>query len=298
MIDYVIVKLGLQNLVESYNIDRHTPLTYAIAAGALESVKHLAVQYRASVYPRLNNGETIFHIAAKSGQIAIINYFVNTYSPRFDHSLRAHIARGNAKGDHPIAVAISSQQYSLAKHLITTHNVLEAFFSPNDDGDNIFHIACKDGNVGFIRYLADISEVRRQFIEKENSAGQTPLGILVANGLVDAISLLTRKYKLNVKHTSDNGLNLLHIAAICGQNTAIDLLMSQFDFKSLIEKVDQNGLTPLAQAIANNQIKTAKLLITKYRANPLTTDNNNHNLTHIACHTDNTQLIDYLLGDL
>uniref|UniRef100_A0A4X2JU30 VPS9 domain-containing protein n=1 Tax=Vombatus ursinus TaxID=29139 RepID=A0A4X2JU30_VOMUR len=77
----------------------------------------------------------------------------------------------------------------------------------------------------------------------------------------------------------DRGYTPLHVAAVCGQASLIDLLVSK---GAVVNATDYHGSTPLHLACQKGY-QSVTLLLLHYKANADTQDNNGNTALHLAC---------------
>ncbi|XP_068938894.1 ankyrin repeat domain-containing protein 27 [Petaurus breviceps papuanus] len=77
----------------------------------------------------------------------------------------------------------------------------------------------------------------------------------------------------------DRGYTPLHVAAVCGQASLIDLLVSK---GAVVNATDYHGSTPLHLACQKGY-QSVTLLLLHYKANTDTQDNNGNTALHLAC---------------
>ncbi|XP_049642946.1 ankyrin repeat domain-containing protein 27 [Suncus etruscus] len=77
----------------------------------------------------------------------------------------------------------------------------------------------------------------------------------------------------------DQGQTPLHVAALCGQATLIDLLVSR---GAVVNATDYHGATPLHLACRKGH-QSVTLLLLHYKAGPEMPDNNGNTPLHLAC---------------
>jgi len=104
----------------------------------------------------------------------------------------------------------------------------------------------------------DCNQTLHQFISCKNNQGLTPLHYASYKGNLEILDLLLEN-GADINVVSENGQNLVHIAAQGDQPTSIVYLREKYNFN--LENQDKKGSTPLHWSIFTGSAGAFKFLI-------------------------------------
>ena len=201
-----LLSLGLN--IDSRRSDGATPLMIAVYHGRLDGFSVL-IEKGSDPTLRDNNGWTLLHYAARSGNHVIIEKL---------QFLGLNIDSRRSDGATPLMIAACHGRLDAFSFLI------EKGSDPtlkNYNGWTLLHYAVGGSNNVIIEKLLSLG----LNIDSRSSNGATPLMIAARHGRLDAFSaLIERKSDPTLKN--NNGWTLLHHAAAGGNDIIIDKLLS------------------------------------------------------------------------
>ena len=167
-----------------------------------------------------DRGNTIAHIAAKSGNYNLIKFLV---------SRKTNINVVNKDGDMPSHLSIKNNHNKIAKYLI--FNGADVTTS-NQEGINIFNWVATKGYSNILKFLLDKKEISPN---TKDGKGRTPLHTASMKGKDKIIRLLLTK-GANPDITDNNNLTALEIVPERFPSSAAILQ------KATLKKVDRLGI--------------------------------------------------------
>ncbi|XP_071097462.1 serine/threonine-protein phosphatase 6 regulatory ankyrin repeat subunit A-like [Haliotis cracherodii] len=225
-----------------------------------------------------NEGNNILHVACLSDNVQIVVYLISH-----------HIADIESRGQYgrtAVMKAATKGRKKVFDLLVSKGCNLSVV---DDVGNNILHAACISDNVQIVDYLIshDIAN-----IESRGQYGRTAVMVAATKGQKKAFDLLVSK-GCNLSVVDDVGNNILHVACISDNVQIVDYLISH-DIAN-IEIRGQYGRTAVMAAAANGHQKVLDLLVSK-GCNLSVVDDVGNNILHVACISDNVQIVDYLIS--
>ncbi|XP_059487008.1 serine/threonine-protein phosphatase 6 regulatory ankyrin repeat subunit A-like [Neocloeon triangulifer] len=225
-----------------------TPLHMAAGRGHLDMVK-LLVQSGAKLGKRSNKGLLAFHSAARSGDIACVQFFVE------DCEDCGFLDGETHQDETALFLASQNRNANVLQYLI------ERGASPSIVGSNwknVYLSACCAGNVQSVRYLAELHNAD-PFVLNKNDQGALHLA---ARSLFDCSSLLgylVEELKLDVNLRSINGATPLHLAAEFGSAVNCRWLLEHPDVQATEENV--HGDDALLRACSGGKLENVKVIM-------------------------------------
>ncbi|XP_046570607.1 ankyrin repeat, PH and SEC7 domain containing protein secG-like [Haliotis rubra] len=125
------------------------------------------------------------------------------------------------------------------------------------NGDNVLHLACRGGRMGFVKYVVTQCSVN---INSKGMHGSTPLLQAVYCGHRDLLKFLVTK-GANLSHVDDDGENILHWACRGGHVDIVKDILKQYNVG--INSRENHGETPLMKAASEGHIGVFKFLVSK-----------------------------------
>ena len=127
-----------------------------------------------------------------------------------------------------------------------------SFYDYNADGETVFTLAIKLGNLDVIRSLE-----QQAVINMKNKEGETPLTLAIKSGNIEMINIVLRRAKAALRNGKDETPIYL---ALDLQN--MDLIADLID-RGADVNIRSQGKTPISRAVELNNLKMASLLIQK-----------------------------------
>ncbi|KAK9447765.1 ankyrin repeat-containing domain protein [Limtongia smithiae] len=192
------------------------------------------------------------HTAARDGKELTVRNFIKQ-----DRTL---VARRDEDGRTPLFWAVSSGHESIVQALITAATDPDGQLSlididdVDDAGWTVTHIAASIGSLPVL----DILLPYHPSLDKQTSAGQTPLHYAVSRMRYDVVKRLLEAFPGAVRIRDKQGLVPLHRAASIGN---IPMITELLKAKSPLDPADKSGWTPLFHASAEGHGDAALLLI-------------------------------------
>lgn len=208
-----------------------------------------------------NEGHTVLHYALKSGNIEIVKLILS------QNNIKSILDVPDHNGITPSLMAVDR---ALNRHHIEFVQLLA------EKGAN-FNIQMKTGltplywavdneDQALTELLLSLDNYK-EFIETQNSDGNTPLMNAFLRGNVELAELLIKK-GANIKIQDKEGNSLINIAVSLNNDKLLQLLLEHKDANQMIDAPDNNGSTPLIYAVSNRKNSIARLLL-KHGANPI-----------------------------
>ena len=123
------------------------------------------------------------------------------------------------------------------------------------DQDTALHIAAKKGFNKFVAFLLELGASP----DLPNNYGYTPVMTAVAKNKVDCMTILVRK-GVSLTRRSNDGGNILHIAALNKSKKCMAFLLNHIDLKNVINEKDKEGFTPLLLTVQKRNNECLQLL--------------------------------------
>eukprot|EP01080_Neovahlkampfia_damariscottae_P000132 gene132-4378_t len=235
----------------------------------------------------ISNKTTLLHSAAKNNQPEILDFLIengadlNILDTMERTPLHMAVSHGNSEcvlillgsscrvnerdkyGYSPLYIAIKHHKFEIADILLLFNGDINF---KKIDGSTILHNCFVHSNEKGLRYILNISPIKKLIYNPKDSNGETPLLKAMYTDDVKLLKIfLTEKrseVKLNVQNT--NGENIFHIAA--KKNSFKSLLYLMSLDKTLINLIDVQDLTsrkfyPIQLAIQNSSEEVFQILI-------------------------------------
>ena len=221
-----------------------------------------------------NNNDTVLHVACDGGSIAIVTQLVVNHT--------CDIESRGAKGMTPL------MRSALHGH----RDIFDLLVSKGCDVDknmnNILHVTCSGGHVDMVKYVLKTLKVD---IESRSKQEMTPIMIAAHRGHLEVLIFLANSGS-NLTVTVSDKYNILHLACFGGHVHVVKHILDKM--LTDIESKADTGWTPVMCAVRNSQISVVEFLVGR-GCNLHRTDDFKNTLLHIACMSDNVDMIKYIL---
>lgn len=189
MVKYLITDCKVDINLKQTKRAKYTPFHIAVRNGFLELAKELK-KISTEVDKPNDYGSHPIHMAAKSGSVEMIKYFLDEC--KIDIDLKED------NGKTPIQIAAEYNRKELVKELI---NRGANWQQPNLQGEFLLHIASKSNSLSVVRYLIEEKNVskysRMQGDNEYKSNRDTPLSSAISNGAIGVCIYLYHPLGLN-----------------------------------------------------------------------------------------------------
>ncbi|OXA64028.1 Transient receptor potential cation channel subfamily A member 1 [Folsomia candida] len=257
LVEYLIEQGAIVNALDK---EKRTPLHLAASRNGWRTVKSL-IRFGANITLKDNEMRNVLHtIVINGGDLdKILDEEIYT-------DFIGILEEKDKNGYTPLHYA------SKLGHIKTAAKLLQlgsSIVTKNNDGENVFHIACRYGRLQIIQRILRL-EGHNSVINASNSAGQTPLHISSFSGHVRVVQALIKKRgnKLESEHPFSSLENTpLHVASMECQPTAVELLLTMncaltynFNGFSAIDFALQNKFTSVALVMVTHRTRGDEVL--------------------------------------
>ncbi|KAF8674274.1 hypothetical protein HU200_048096 [Digitaria exilis] len=291
-----------EELLVAKNDDGDTPLHLAAKAGKLE-VAQLLIS-RAIAWPLdqkspliMTNkaGNTALHEAVKSRRAAVAEALLDADPSRaYDlneqmesplhmaareglvHVVRKIFDFTWVEAEYVPSVAVSGtalHQAVLGGHTKIVDMMLEKHSwlleQTDSDGNNALHYAAQKNNAQVVELLLT---KQAQLAYKPNRERQSPLHVAAHYGSTASIRALLRHCPDVAEMADTSGRNALHVSVVSGKTNALRCLLRHVRPSELLNRVDNEGDTPLHLAARMSRVQSALLLLNDRRVDPCVRD--------------------------
>lgn len=134
----------------------------------------------------------------------------------------------------------------------------------NVDGTTALHLAVSSGHTDSLKVLLaydQLAETKKQVIDYQDKDGWTAAMIAAAGDMVPCLTtLLTHNANLDI--VNEDGRNALLLAAVAGQEKAVDSILRHVaSAETAVSVQDMEGMTPLMLAAAGGHFACVQRLI-------------------------------------
>ncbi|CAB0042895.1 unnamed protein product [Trichogramma brassicae] len=276
--------------VDAQDNEGRTPLHRALDKD-LKNLAELLLRWNANPNFRDDNGQTCLHIICRRDDDD-----KNMAKMLFEicdekHQMVQVDAQDN-DGWTPLLEAIYNRKINLVEILLRRSACPNLV---NDKGQTCLHIICRrdddDGNMAKMLFEICDEKHRRVQVDAQDNEGQTPLHKAIFNGNINLVEILMRR-GANPNLADDNGYTPLHILCL-REYDAVDLakrffeIGKEFNKPVKVDAQDNEGWTPLHEAIFNGNINLVEILLRR-GASPNLADNDKLTPLHAICERKNS----------
>ncbi|KAI8025010.1 Ankyrin-3 [Camellia lanceoleosa] len=225
---------GTKQMIGARNVDKDTALHLAVKdcrGGGAEVVKLVAEADPGISYGGNRVGESPLYLAAERGDKEMVVLILNTcISP--GHS--------GPMGRTALHAAVISDCQEIALQLLEKMSSLTKI--GDRKGWTPLHCAAHFNNVTLVKLLLNWDKMAAYL---QNSKGMTALHIATSRGHIKTMEELISQCPDCCEMVNGSGQNALHIAVESNKKEAVDVILRNSSFNSIINGKDYNGNTPL-----------------------------------------------------
>ena len=234
--------------------DKRSSLHIAAVNGHADLCERLLETYNLDIHLADDDGKTVLHYAAESGNWYLFQYLIrkgsDVSSETKDKQNSLHIAAAKGHAD-------------LCKKLLEIYNL--DILLTDDNGWAVLYNAAESKNLDLFQYLLRKgSNAFSKTKDKQNS-----LHIAAVNGHADLCKILLEIYNLDILLTDDDGWTVLHHAAQSGNLHLFQYLIGKGSDVSSKTKDKQNSLHIAAM---NGHAGLCKIILQTYNLDILLMD--------------------------
>ncbi|KAL6642337.1 hypothetical protein ACP70R_020518 [Stipagrostis hirtigluma subsp. patula] len=232
-----------------------------VANGAGETPLHEAVRHRRSAVALMlleaepGSGhapnarmETPLHVAAREGLVDVVDRILSS-------GQWPELNSGSVSGT-PL------HQAALGGHIRITEILLEKrpelINLTDSNGNNALHNAAHKNHRDVVDILL---KKQRELASHGNNTQQSPLHVAAHHGATEAIRVLLKHCPDLAETVDGRGRNAFHAAVASGRTSALRCLLRHARPKQLLNRVDNDGNTPLHLAAEMSRVHSAVLLL-------------------------------------
>ncbi|XP_056005859.1 putative ankyrin repeat protein RF_0381 isoform X2 [Ostrea edulis] len=152
-----------------------------------------------------------------------------------------------------------------------------------DDGSNVLHEACKNAKLEMCKHLI---QTYPDLLHSVDNTGWNAALHAARGGNVKILQLLA-EHKVDVKHKSNDGWNILHTACV-NSNLEMSRYITQ-EYPDLLHSADNDGWNAALHAARGGNTEILKLLA-ENKVDLKHKNNNGWNILHVACLTSNLEM--------
>ena len=291
--------------------DGMTCLHIAALYGHLKFCKSLVDKNNAEVYMADNNGWTPLHFSAKNGCYELVAYFAN---------MKTDILLKTNDGKNCLHIAASNGHLHLCTTLINKHNF--DVHMTDDDGWAALHYAARNGSYNLSAYFIDAGpdinfkasngrnclhiaalyghlNLCKTYLDRNifdvcmtDNDGWTALHLSVKNGDYELIDYFSG-IEADVNRQTNDGMNCLHVAALCGHWNLCKILQDKHNFD--VHTADNGGWRAIHFSARNGCNELVQYFV-EMGADIHQKTNDGKNCLHIAALSGHLNLCKTLIG--
>ncbi|XP_067685531.1 serine/threonine-protein phosphatase 6 regulatory ankyrin repeat subunit A-like [Haliotis asinina] len=268
----------MQNIVDinSKGDEGMTPVLVAASEGEREVFDFLVTQ-GADLLVTDEDGQTILHHACHGGNMEIVNYI------RIQN-----IVDINSKDDEGMTAVLVAA--SLGNREVLDFLVRQGadMLVADNDGQNILHLACKEGNVEIVKYILTKKLLG---INTKGIRGMPPVLQSAYYGKREVFDVLV-KQGADLSVVDKNGDSILHLACRRGNVEMVNDILTQ-KFVDINTK-GYMGMPPVLLAVCFFNREVFEFLVKK-GADLSVVDKHGDNILHLVCRYGNMKIVNYIL---
>ncbi|XP_056000120.1 uncharacterized protein LOC125654954 [Ostrea edulis] len=264
------------HLLHSVDSDGWNAALHASEGGNVKILQLLA-DNEVDVKHKDNDGWNILYVACGNANLEMSRYIIQTY-PDLLHSVDNdgwNAALHSAGGGNVKILQLLSDNEVDVKH-------------KDNDGWNILHAACRNGELEMSRYII---QTYPDLLHSVDNAGWNAALHASEGGNVKILQLLADN-EVDVKHKDNDGWNILYVA--CGN---ANLEMSRYiiqTYPDLLHSVDNDGWNAALHSARGGNVKILQLLADN-EVDVKHKDNDGWNILYVACGNANLEMSRYII---
>ncbi|CAJ0941647.1 unnamed protein product, partial [Mesorhabditis belari] len=219
-----------------------------------------------------NTQETAMHMAARSGNQAVLLAMVNKIGAG---AVQIVQNKQNKNGWSPLLEACARGHVGVAQILLQHHARIDVF---DENGRTALHLAAANGHLPLCHLLLQ----HKAFVNSKSKTGEAPLHLAAMNGHVKVVNVLVQDHGAALEAITLDNQTALHFAARHGQLAVAQTLLA---LGANPNARDDKGQTPLHLAAENDYPDVVKLFLKmkqNNRAVLTAIDHNGFTCAHIA----------------
>ena len=218
-----------------------------VKKGNLNSLKYHIQGLNFNPHTKNKIGQTLLHVAAQTGQLAILQYLISL--PKVSIDTPADWGRT------PIHYAAENGHLKIVQYIVSLNNGSASEVS--HDGRTPLHEAASECQTEVVKFLLTCKNLD---INKRDENGYTALHYAAQSGYAPVVSILVSTKGIDINVKDEEGKTPLHYASGEGKIDVLDLLLQT---KGIIVNIqDSDGKTPLHYASLLDQTNAVERLLT------------------------------------
>ncbi|KAH9256510.1 hypothetical protein BASA81_005425 [Batrachochytrium salamandrivorans] len=238
-----------------------------------------------------SRGETALHLASSRGMIEELQWLIQ------EHKMNVHTSASLATGQYSQHFAAEEDRCDTLRYLKT----LGVDFSMTDlQGETCFHVACRNGSVGAILWLAEQDYSLTKRVNKNNKDGEALAKECGWTEAAERIAFLNRSKKRERKTSLE-----FHKLLSAGDRNLDQVLqwVSAVSGTSLISLIDtwnlKSGTNAVLEACVGGKVETVRFLCKQVAGErKLLNCKTGSTALHIASANNNLELVGFLLDEM
>ncbi|CAK9253068.1 unnamed protein product, partial [Sphagnum jensenii] len=215
----------------------------------------------------LNPGNTALHLAAKNGNLAIVNSLLNHIKEKYPDQLKAFINASGENGMSPLHCAVYYGHDAVVKDLLAKDATDVS--AKTNLGNTALHVAAQEGHLKIVNSLLNHIKEKypdelRAFINASGENGMSPLHCAVYYGHDAVVKVLLAEDATNVSAVTNLGNTALHVAAQEGHIEIVNTLLNHIKEKYPLQIsacINAKGNTSLHLAAENGHLDVVNALL-------------------------------------
>ncbi|XP_075762623.1 E3 ubiquitin-protein ligase MIB2 isoform X1 [Pelodiscus sinensis] len=255
--------------------DHPSRLVTEAAHGNAAKVQDLVQKYPDKVDIK-NQGRTALQVAAHLGRVEVVKILLQAH---------ANIDLRDEEGDAALHYAAFGNQAEVVRVLVDQGANADLL---NNAKCTALYVAVSKGFTEIVQILCE----HNCDVNLPDSFDDTPLHYAITADLKSIIEILTEVPNIDFTVPNRQGFNLLHHAALKGNQLAIKKILARA--RQLADAKKEDGFTALHLAALNNHLEATEILIREGRCDVNLRNNRNQTALHLAVtqgHTDLVQLL-------
>ena len=252
-------------------------LHLAAERGHLKICRVLLQHYNFVVDERDDDGSAVLHSAALGGNLELFQYLIENGSDVFSKT---------KNGRSCLHIAAEQGHLKICRMLLTNYNF--AFHERDDDGLAVLHNAALSGD---LELFQDLIENGSDVFSKTKN-GRSCFHIAAEEGYLKICRVLLENYNFDVHERDDDGLAVLHSAALGGD---LELFQYLIQNGSDVYSKTKNGRSCLHIAAEEGHLRICRVLLENYNFDVHERDDDGLAVLHNAALGGDLELFQYLI---